>query len=135
MQAPKEKRTFRTPLPCFKNHFSPKEAHLHFAFFSKKSNFADKPKFSMDNYIVSARKYRPQTFDSVVGQKALTTTLKNAISMVSWLMLTFSAGLAVWGRPLVRVSLPRLSTASVRKPAERPATNVKVAKRSTKGVR
>ena len=80
MQAPKEKRTFRTPLPCFKNHFSPKEAHLHFAFFSKKSNFADKPKFSMDNYIVSARKYRPQTFDSVVGQKALTTTLKNAIS-------------------------------------------------------
>lgn len=80
MQAPKEKRTFRTPLSCFKNHFSPKEAHLHFAFFSKKSNFADKPKFSMDNYIVSARKYRPQTFDSVVGQKALTTTLKNAIS-------------------------------------------------------
>lgn len=80
MQAPKEKRTSRTPLSCFKNHFSPKEAHLHFAFFSKKSNFADKPKFSMDNYIVSARKYRPQTFDSVVGQKALTTTLKNAIS-------------------------------------------------------
>ena len=30
-------------------------------------------------YIVSARKYRPQTFDSVVGQKAITTTLKNAI--------------------------------------------------------
>lgn len=34
----------------------------------------------MDNYIVSARKYRPATFDSVVGQAALTTTLKNAIS-------------------------------------------------------
>ena len=34
----------------------------------------------MDNYVVSARKYRPVTFDSVVGQKALTTTLKNAIS-------------------------------------------------------
>lgn len=34
----------------------------------------------MDNYIVSARKYRPQTFDSVVGQSSLTTTLKNAIS-------------------------------------------------------
>ena len=30
-------------------------------------------------YIVSARKYRPMTFDSVVGQRALTTTLKNAI--------------------------------------------------------
>lgn len=33
----------------------------------------------MDNYIVSARKYRPGTFKDVVGQKALTTTLKNAI--------------------------------------------------------
>lgn len=31
-------------------------------------------------YIVSARKYRPATFNTVVGQKALTTTLKNAIS-------------------------------------------------------
>ena len=30
-------------------------------------------------YIVSARKYRPLTFDSVVGQAALTTTLKNAV--------------------------------------------------------
>ena len=34
----------------------------------------------MENYIVSARKYRPSTFDSVVGQRALTTTLKNAIA-------------------------------------------------------
>lgn len=33
----------------------------------------------MDDYIVSARKYRPMTFDSVVGQSALTTTLKNAV--------------------------------------------------------
>lgn len=33
----------------------------------------------MSEYIVSARKYRPLTFDSVVGQKSLTTTLKNAI--------------------------------------------------------
>lgn len=32
-----------------------------------------------DNYIVSARKYRPQTFDTVVGQSHITTTLKNAI--------------------------------------------------------
>ena len=30
-------------------------------------------------YIVSARKYRPMTFDSVVGQSSLTTTLKNAV--------------------------------------------------------
>lgn len=34
----------------------------------------------MDKYIVSARKYRPATFQSVVGQKALTSTLKNAIA-------------------------------------------------------
>lgn len=34
----------------------------------------------MENYIVSARKYRPATFESVVGQRALTTTLKNAIA-------------------------------------------------------
>ena len=33
----------------------------------------------MDNYVVSARKYRPQTFESVVGQQALTQTLQNAI--------------------------------------------------------
>ena len=34
----------------------------------------------MEDYIVSARKYRPVTFDSVVGQKALVATLKNAIN-------------------------------------------------------
>lgn len=33
----------------------------------------------MEEYIVSARKYRPISFDSVVGQNALTTTLRNAV--------------------------------------------------------
>jgi len=33
----------------------------------------------MDNFIVSARKYRPATFNAVVGQESITTTLKNAI--------------------------------------------------------
>ena len=33
----------------------------------------------MDNFIVSARKYRPTTFSSVVGQETITSTLKNAI--------------------------------------------------------
>ena len=33
----------------------------------------------MENFIVSARKYRPSTFDTVVGQKSLIVTLKNAI--------------------------------------------------------
>lgn len=34
----------------------------------------------MDHYIVSARKYRPSTFGTVIGQKALTATLKHAIA-------------------------------------------------------
>jgi DNA polymerase-3 subunit gamma/tau len=34
----------------------------------------------MENFVVSARKYRPITFDSVVGQGHITTTLRNAIS-------------------------------------------------------
>jgi len=33
----------------------------------------------MENFVVSARKYRPITFDTVVGQKSITSTLKNAI--------------------------------------------------------
>lgn len=33
----------------------------------------------MENFVVSARKYRPATFDTVVGQHSITTTLKNAI--------------------------------------------------------
>ena len=33
----------------------------------------------MENFVVSARKYRPTGFDEVVGQEHITTTLKNAI--------------------------------------------------------
>ena len=50
---------------------------LNFYFFC---TFAGKiRKKTMEEYIVSALKYRPLTFDSVVGQRTLTTTLKNAI--------------------------------------------------------
>ena len=42
--------------------------------------FAQNYKNRMEEYIVSARKYRPLNFDAVVGQRALTTTLKNAIA-------------------------------------------------------
>ena len=45
----------------------------------------------MENYIVSARKYRPSTFESVVGQRALTTTLKNAIATRNLLMRIYFA--------------------------------------------
>lgn len=34
----------------------------------------------MENFVVSARKYRPATFDTVVGQQSITNTLKNAIN-------------------------------------------------------
>jgi len=34
----------------------------------------------MEQFVVSARKYRPAIFESVVGQKHITTTLKNSIS-------------------------------------------------------
>ncbi len=40
----------------------------------------DAPVFDMDKFIVSARKYRPQNFSTVVGQSHITTTLKNAIN-------------------------------------------------------
>lgn len=45
----------------------------------KKTNYMLTLHVAMDKFIVSARKYRPQNFDSVVGQKHITTTLKNAI--------------------------------------------------------
>ena len=35
----------------------------------------------MDDFIVSARKYRPDSFDTVVGQDAITQTLKNSIKI------------------------------------------------------
>ena len=34
----------------------------------------------MDHYVVSARKYRPSTFDTVIGQKPLTAALKHSIA-------------------------------------------------------
>lgn len=49
----------------------------HFCYFF--ITFAKSNQSTMGEYIVSARKYRPMTFDSVVGQQALTTTLKNTI--------------------------------------------------------
>src|SRR4051812_16103087 len=49
-----------------------KSAYLHIHRFVTFANI-------MDKFIVSARKYRPQTFDTVVGQAHITTTLQNAI--------------------------------------------------------
>ena len=45
----------------------------------------------MDEYIVSARKYRPMSFSTVVGQQALTTTLMNAVKNGKLAHATFLA--------------------------------------------
>ena len=42
----------------------------------------------MEEYIVSARKYRPMTFDTVVGQSALTTTFLYKTKMISLAKVT-----------------------------------------------
>ncbi len=52
-----------------------KTAEVCFAFIEKSTTFAK----IMEKFVVSARKYRPVTFASVVGQKHITSTLKNAI--------------------------------------------------------
>jgi DNA polymerase-3 subunit gamma/tau len=56
----------------------------------------------MDKFVVSARKYRPQTFDTVIGQAHITTTLKNAIKIIRWLMHFYFADHEAWGKRLER---------------------------------
>lgn len=65
----------------------------------------------MENYIVSARKYRPSTFESVVGQRALTTTLKNAIATGKLAHAYLFAVQEAWEKQLVPVSLLKQSIA------------------------
>ena len=76
-------------LPSFFRNFATKVAKLlslgrkkkrvSFVLPSFFRNFAVTFQENMEEYIVSARKYRPTSFDTVVGQQALTTTLKNAV--------------------------------------------------------
>lgn len=75
--------------------------------------FAQKAKNipNMENYIVSARKYRPSTFESVVGQRALTTTLKNAIATGKLAHAYLFCGPRGVGKRPVPVSLLKQSTA------------------------
>lgn len=88
----------------------------------------------MENYIVSARKYRPATFDSVVGQKALTATLKTPSPPTGLPTATCSAVRAVWGKPRVPEFLPRPSTAAIPRLRARHATSVTAAALSTTAI-
>ena len=85
----------------------------------------------MNEYIVSARKYRPMTFDSVVGQHALTTTLKNAVKSGKLAHAYLFCGPRGVGKPLAPEFLRKQSTARILLPTVKPAMNAKVAKLST----
>lgn len=74
----------------------------------------------MDNYIVSARKYRPSTFRSVVGQKALTQTLKNAIDSNKLAHAYLFCGPRGVGKLRVPVFSLKQSTVSTRPNREKP---------------
>ena len=64
------------------------------------------------SYLVLARKWRPKTFDEVVGQATVTRTLKNALaSRPHRPRLPASRARAAWARPRPRASWPRPSTA------------------------
>jgi DNA polymerase-3 subunit gamma/tau len=63
-----------------------------------------------NNFIVSARKYRPATFESVVGQGHITSTLKNAIARGQLAHAYLFCGPEAWAKPPVRASSQRLST-------------------------
>lgn len=61
----------------------------------------------MQQYIVSARKYRPQSFDDVVGQEALTTTLRNAVKSGKLAHAYLFCGPRGVGKTTSRASSPR----------------------------
>lgn len=88
----------------------------------------------MDNYIVSARKYRPATFDTVVGQRALTTTLKNAIANNKLAHAYLFCGPRGVGKPHAHVFLLKPSTVCHRNLTARLATNVNHVRHSTNSV-
>lgn len=88
----------------------------------------------MENYIVSARKYRPDTFESVVAQKALTTTLKNAIHSGKLAHAYLFCGPRGVGKTTCARIFAKQLTASTPQPMASPATNVNRACRSTNNV-
>lgn len=88
----------------------------------------------MENYIVSARKYRPSTFSSVVGQKALTATLRNSISRSGWLTPIFCGSRGVGKTSCARIFAKTINCEH-RTPEERLATNASHVWNSTRVIR
>ena len=58
----------------------------------------------MSDFLVSARKYRPTTFEEVVGQHTITSTLKNAISNKKLAQALLFTGPRGVGKPVVQES-------------------------------
>ena len=85
----------------------------------------------MEEYIVSARKYRPTSFDAVVGQNALTTTLKNAIASGNLAHAYLFCGPGESVKPLVPEFLQKQSIVCIRFPIMKLATSVNHAWPST----
>jgi len=67
----------------------------------------------MENFIVSARKYRPATFDTVVGQASITNTLKNAIRSNHLAQAICLPVLEALVKLPLHVFLPKQSTVSI----------------------
>lgn len=88
----------------------------------------------MENYIVSARKYRPATFDTVVGQKALTTTLKNAIASHKLAHAYLFCGPRGVGKTTCARIFAKPSTVCIPRPKGKHATNVNRAGRLSNNV-
>ena len=85
----------------------------------------------MEEYIVSARKYRPMTFDTVVGQGALTTTLKNAVKSGKLAHAYLFCGPRGVGKTTCARIFARQSTANTLAKTARHATSARAARLST----
>jgi DNA polymerase-3 subunit gamma/tau len=77
----------------------------------------------MSEFVVSARKYRPQTFDTVVGQQSITNTLKNAIQNQHLAQAFLFCGSRGVGKTTTARILAKPSTASILHQPLKPATN------------